>query len=585
VPNNPLAAFNGADAAGPWILTISDNAGADIGTLVQWSLHFSEPGPSPCNIEPCDDCPPGTIPIVDGSGTHSGWCVSASDPANVTIHTELVNLAAGTAEIHIGKNFVNPPGFGGLIPCILLDFVQVCPDVTTVDTILIAGETISNNTGVTWLDFHWILFDGSEAWFDVAASDAFSVSPFLSKLFSGFIDPPANNQAKKLDAYDGAVPPGGTINAGGGSGGAPIDEVSTPNVAIPDNLPAGVSDVIVVADSVTMADVNVDLVVNHTWVGDLIVTLTHGADSVVLVDRPGVPASTFGCDQNNYDIILDDQGTGGGIETLCALTMTSPPNYVPNNPLAAFNGDDSAGPWTITVSDNAGADLGTLVQWSLHITPAATGEPLTIGVDLSGSPVSFTLKECPTTTGAPQAGACCIGLDCSILTAADCAASLGLYKGNGTVCTPGICLPANDDCGNCIAVETGTPYNGTTFGSTGTDISSCAFNDTLDVWHCWTATCTGQATFSLCGSAFDTTLAIYNGCGGAELGCNDDDAGCGPDSKVILNVTSGQTYFIRIAGFNGDAGNYTLNVSCTPTIPGRRPKILEAPPATELGGQ
>ncbi|HKQ49174.1 MAG TPA: proprotein convertase P-domain-containing protein [Phycisphaerae bacterium] len=590
VPNNPLAAFNGADAAGPWIITVVDNAGGDLGTLVQWSLHFSEPGPSPCNIEPCDECPAGTIPIVDENGDNSGWCVSASDPANVSIVVEDVDRTAGTATLHINKNFANPPGFGGLIPCILLDFVQVCPDVRTVDTFLINGETITNNTGVEWLDFHWILFDGPEAWFDVAASDDFDVSPFLSKLFSRFIDSPANNQAKKLDAYNGSVPAGGTFSPSGGTvgGGSPIDVVSNPNAAIPDNNPAGVSDVINVGDSVTMADVNVDLVVNHTWVGDLVVTLTHGADSVVLVDRPGVPASTFGCDQNNYNIILDDQGAGGAIETLCAVSMVSPPNYVPNNPLAAFNGDDSAGAWTITVSDNAGQDTGTLVQWSLHITPQSTssGEPLTIGVDLSGPQVSFTLKECPTTTGEVEAGACCIGLDCSILTPADCAASLGLYKGDGSACTPGICLPANDECGNCISVATGTTYNGTTLGATGTDVSSCAFNDTIDVWHCWTATCTGQATFSLCGSGFDTTLAVYGACGGAELGCNDDAAACSPGSQLSLAVTTGQVYFIRVSGFNGDAGNYSLNVTCSPAGPNRRPKLGSVTDsATGLTGQ
>jgi hypothetical protein len=300
--------------------------------------------------------------------------------------------------------------------------------------------------------------------------------------------------------------------------------------------------------------------------------VTHGSTSVTIVDRPGVPASTFGCSNDNYNIILDDQGSGGAIETLCSASMVSPPNYVPNNPLSAFNGANSAGPWTITVSDNAGGDVGTLNQWSLHITPQAqvSGEPLTIGVDLSGPPVSFTLKECPTTTGQVHAGACCIGLSCSVLSQYDCFNSQGLYKGDGSVCTAQTCLPANDDCNNCISVQTGATYNGSTLGATGTDISSCAFNDALDVWNCWTATCTGPAVFSLCGSSFDTTLAVYSGCGGAQLACNDDDiGGCSPQSKLTLNVVTGQTYYIRVAGFNGDAGNYSLTVSCGSQARGR----------------
>lgn len=36
-------------------------------------------------------------------------------------------------------------------------------------------------------------------------------------------------------------------------------------------------------------------------------------------------------------------------------------------------------------------------------------------------------------------GACCVGVTCSIRTAADCAAHSGVYKGDGTDCTPNPC--------------------------------------------------------------------------------------------------------------------------------------------------
>ena len=159
------------------------------------------------------------------------------------------------------------------------------------------------------------------------------------------------------------------------TGGESITYESFPNGSLPDNNPAGVSDTITVPDSAVITDVDVALQVTHTWVGDLCVTLVHQSTgtTVDLIQRMGTGGvchlgGPFGCAQNNFDIVLDDTGTGGPIESQCALNLSSPPGYVPNNPLAAFNALDSAGDWTLTVSDNAAADFGTFDNWSLIIT-------------------------------------------------------------------------------------------------------------------------------------------------------------------------------------------------------------------------
>lgn len=123
--------------------------------------------------------------------------------------------------------------------------------------------------------------------------------------------------------------------------------------------------------------------------------------------------------------------------------------------------------------------------------------------------------------------------------------------------------PDNDDCVDAIPVVEGVPYDGSTVGATGVDESSCGDNDTADVWHSFTPTTTGIFSISLCDSAFDTTLAVYDECGGTELACNDDF--CGLQSEVTVNLTVGNTYVIRVAGYNGETGSYTLLVEkCTP---------------------
>ncbi|HUW18953.1 MAG TPA: serine protease [Sedimentisphaerales bacterium] len=119
--------------------------------------------------------------------------------------------------------------------------------------------------------------------------------------------------------------------------------------------------------------------------------------------------------------------------------------------------------------------------------------------------------------------------------------------------------PQNDECSNAIAVAAGVPYSGSTVGATGAYSSSCGYDDTLDVWHIFTPAVTGYVLISLCGSQLDTTLAVFDGCGGAELACDDDS--CDLQSQVLINMTTGNTYLIRVAGYAGETGNYTLTVT------------------------
>jgi hypothetical protein len=120
--------------------------------------------------------------------------------------------------------------------------------------------------------------------------------------------------------------------------------------------------------------------------------------------------------------------------------------------------------------------------------------------------------------------------------------------------------PANDDCNDAIAVTEGVPYVGSTVGATGVDETSCGDDDTADVWHSYTPTGTGLATISLAGSTFDTTLAVFDGCGGMELACNDDTCD-GLQSEIMMTVAEANTYLIRVAGYDGATGDYTLTVT------------------------
>ena len=107
---------------------------------------------------------------------------------------------------------------------------------------------------------------------------------------------------------------------------------------------------------VTIADVNVlGLAGSHSYINDLTVTLTSPAGtSVVLFD-------TICNNEADFNINFDD-------EALLA-TIPCPPTgnqtVRPRHPLAAFDGESSAGTWILTIKDNYDQDGGNLNAWGL----------------------------------------------------------------------------------------------------------------------------------------------------------------------------------------------------------------------------
>lgn len=138
-----------------------------------------------------------------------------------------------------------------------------------------------------------------------------------------------------------------------------------PGTSIPDDDPAGIDTMLTAGDVGQINSMQFSLQVSHTWVGDLIATLSHGGTSVTLMDRPGVPATTNGCNQADVDAVFDDT-SGTPVENECSGTPPAIGGTVaPEQPLAAFNGANAIGDWTLNISDNVGLDTGTVDAWCL----------------------------------------------------------------------------------------------------------------------------------------------------------------------------------------------------------------------------
>jgi hypothetical protein len=136
----------------------------------------------------------------------------------------------------------------------------------------------------------------------------------------------------------------------------------------------------------------------------------------------------------------------------------------------------------------------------------------------------------------------------------------------------------SDTCATATNISGPGPFNGDNLGASTDGGDPCGVLMGADVWYNWTAGSSGPVIFSLCGSNYDTSIAIYDtaACTGANLACNDDF--CGLQSQTTANVVAGNVYKIQVGGFNASTGNYTLNIGSAPTCP-----CSGAPPEGEVG--
>jgi subtilisin-like proprotein convertase family protein len=137
-------------------------------------------------------------------------------------------------------------------------------------------------------------------------------------------------------------------------------------------------------------------------------------------------------------------------------------------------------------------------------------------------------------------------------------------------------IPPNDLCANPGVVSVGS-VTATNAAASGSDETpDCAYNDVGDVWFSFVPAINGFYTFDTAGSTglTDTSIALFDTCGGPVLVCNDDiapNAGTSDRlSRVGRTLTAGAPVLVRVAGTNGEAGAFTLNVSgpgTAPTVP------------------
>jgi len=144
----------------------------------------------------------------------------------------------------------------------------------------------------------------------------------------------------------------------------------------------------------------------------------------------------------------------------------------------------------------------------------------------------------------------------------------GSATGTFTLSTTCFTPPVNDQCQNAIPLGCGSVVTGTTSGASIDPAPFCSTSVTAPgVWYRIAGT-GDRITVSSCGgTAYDNKISVYTGnCNAFSCVTGNDDF-CGLQSQVTFCSTPGVQYFILVHGFGNATGNFTLNVTCTPTSP------------------
>jgi subtilisin-like proprotein convertase family protein len=149
---------------------------------------------------------------------------------------------------------------------------------------------------------------------------------------------------------------------------APPVTYGTGNVVTP--LPdLAVTDVpIVVTGTGSVADVNVRFRANHTFDGDLVISLIAPDGTIVpLSNNRGSSGDNFGSGANDCSgtpVTFDDSAA----TAISAGTAPFAGSFRPDSPLSALNGKEMNGTWKLRFSDTGAADVGTLFCAQLAIS-------------------------------------------------------------------------------------------------------------------------------------------------------------------------------------------------------------------------
>lgn len=255
---------------------------------------------------------------------------------------------------------------GGLITA--ETFAQRLPSPSTLDTYL----RLFNATGVELIANDQT--EGNDSFIDFFVNTGglyyVAVSGYGNAAYSPTLG--GSGQTQSLGVYDLrlSVQLSGNDAVGYNSNAhSPPNQTPFP-IPVPFTAPPNGSDTagvttaqIIVPDTREILDVNVRLNLEHTFVGDLQISLiSPQGTEVLLINRRGGSGDNFGVPGNVQNTILDDEAAA----TIASGSAPFVGAFRPDNPLSGFDGQRANGAWTLRIVDTTPLNFGQLNYWVIE---------------------------------------------------------------------------------------------------------------------------------------------------------------------------------------------------------------------------
>ncbi len=333
-PNNTYSIFSGTSMATPHVA----GAIALVWSQSQMLTYTQVINRILSNVDP-DSALAGRT--VTGGRLNVQKALNATPPPADTTGPHVTAATAGAAPVSSVRvtfsESINPSSF-------------TAADVTLTGpggAVAVTGVTPVAGTGNTQFDITFAVQS-------TAGVYTFTVGPNVADAAGNLMDQNQNGvNGEATDVYTGSF----TVDSG------PRQYTATPNAPIRDFTTT--TSTITVPDSFTIGDVNVKININHTWDGDLRIRLQGpgGTTFFTLSNRRG------GSGDNFTNTVFDDEAT-------VAISAGRAPftgSFRPETALSGLDGGNAQGTWTLTVFDAAAGDIGTLLNWTLILTPSPGG--------------------------------------------------------------------------------------------------------------------------------------------------------------------------------------------------------------------
>jgi len=294
--------------------------------------------------------------FYEGLGMTNGS--SSQNDAAVAVYQSAINLGYSNADINIIHTNLSACGYtlpalpGPPVAAFSADNESICLD--TNNTVNFMDETVPTATSWSWTfqggtpatstDQNPTVTYATDGTFDVTleatnsfGTDTVTITDYIT-VVSGAACPSCTTNASaqnlNLAIQDG---PGGNGNPGPPA----VHTINVPSSGIIESMIVSVN-------------------VSHTWINDLIVEIIHPNGTTA--------TSVFNRECDDEDNIVVNFADGSPAFN-CAVTTG---DYSPSSPLSVFNGLDSDGDWTISITDNWDGITGILNDWSIYVCTQPT---------------------------------------------------------------------------------------------------------------------------------------------------------------------------------------------------------------------